>query len=136
PRRLLDGSAPFVSAWNRFPFGGRRATLCTGESGHDRRRGRRRHRGGCMSTIADVAARAGVSKATASRALSGRGYVSEDTRARVQRAADALSYVAHSSATSLATGRTQTVGMIVPAVGRWFFSELISGAQEALLENG
>ena len=89
-----------------------------------------------MSTIADVAARAGVSKATASRALSGRGYVSEDTRARVQRAADALSYVAHSSATSLATGRTQTVGMIVPAVGRWFFSELISGAQEALLENG
>ena len=40
-----------------------------------------------MSTIADVAARAGVSKATASRALSGRGYVSEDTRNRVEDAA-------------------------------------------------
>ncbi|HWU29478.1 MAG TPA: LacI family DNA-binding transcriptional regulator, partial [Microbacterium sp.] len=37
-----------------------------------------------MSTIADVAARAGVSKATASRALSGGGYVSQETRARVQ----------------------------------------------------
>ncbi|WP_194421729.1 LacI family DNA-binding transcriptional regulator [Microbacterium abyssi] len=89
-----------------------------------------------MSTIADVAARAGVSKATASRALSGRGYVSDDTRDRVETAARALSYVAHSSATSLATGRTQTIGVILPDVGRWFFSELLTGAQTAMLEHG
>lgn len=89
-----------------------------------------------MSTIADVAARAGVSKATASRALSGRGYVSESTRDRVEVAARALSYVAHSSATSLATGRTQTIGVIVPSVGRWFFSELLAGVQEGLLDRG
>ncbi|GAA1546177.1 DNA-binding LacI/PurR family transcriptional regulator [Microbacterium ginsengiterrae] len=89
-----------------------------------------------MSTIADVAARAGVSKATASRALSGRGYVSPETRARVERAAEALSYVAHSSATSLATGRTMTVGVIVPSIERWFFSELLAGAQEALIDAG
>lgn len=89
-----------------------------------------------MSTIADVAARAGVSKATASRALSGRGYVSRATRDKVESAAQALSYAAHSSATSLATGRTQTVGVIVPALGRWFFSELLAGAQEALLDRG
>ncbi|WP_454172106.1 LacI family DNA-binding transcriptional regulator [Microbacterium maritypicum] len=44
-----------------------------------------------MSTIADVASRAGVSKATASRALSGRGYVSEATRKRVESAARDLS---------------------------------------------
>ena len=65
-----------------------------------------------MSTIADVAARAGVSKATASRALSGNGYVSYETRRRVTDAASERLYVAHSSATSLATGRTQTVGVI------------------------
>jgi len=88
-----------------------------------------------MSTIADVAARAGVSKATASRALSGHGYVSADARDRVAAAARALSYVAHSSATSLATGRTRTVAVIVPSTGRWFVSELLAGAQEALLEN-
>lgn len=86
-----------------------------------------------MSTIADVAARAGVSKATASRALSGRGYVSAATRDRVADAATALSYVAHSSATSLATGRTRAVGVILPAVDRWFFAELLAGIQEALL---
>lgn len=85
-----------------------------------------------MSTIADVAARAGVSKATASRALSGRGYVSEDTRQRVEDAAAALAYVAHSSATSLATGRTQTVGVVMPLVDRWFFAEVLSGIQQAL----
>ncbi|GAT73876.1 LacI family DNA-binding transcriptional regulator [Microbacterium hydrocarbonoxydans] len=85
-----------------------------------------------MSTIADVAARAGVSKATASRALSGRGYVSEETRSRVAAAAAELAYVAHSSAISLATGRTQTVGVIMPPVDRWFFSELLAGLQESL----
>lgn len=89
-----------------------------------------------MSTIADVAGRAGVSKATASRALSGRGYVSDETRALVVTAAEELSYVAHSSATSLATGRTQTVGVIVPTLGRWYFSELLTGIQQALLESG
>lgn len=86
-----------------------------------------------MSTIADVASRAGVSKATASRALSGRGYVSDETRRRVAEAADDLAYVAHSSATSLATGRTQTVGVVMPPVDRWFFAELLAGIQESLL---
>lgn len=85
-----------------------------------------------MSTIADVASRAGVSKATASRALSGRGYVSEVTRQRVTDAARDLAYIAHSSATSLATGRTQTVGVVMPPVDRWFFAEMLAGVQEAL----
>lgn len=85
-----------------------------------------------MSTIADVAARAGVSKATASRALSGRGYVLDETRERVREAADALSYVAHSSAKSLATGRTQTVGVVMPRVDRWFFAEVLAGIQHEL----
>lgn len=86
-----------------------------------------------MSTIADVAARAGVSKATASRALSGRGYVSAATRATVQEAASALSYIAHSAATSLATGRTHSVGVVMPSVDRWFFAELLAGIQESVL---
>lgn len=87
-----------------------------------------------MSTISDVATLAGVSKATASRALSGRGYVSAETKAKVEDAARTLTYVAHSSATSLATGRTRTVGVIVPSLDRWFFAELLAGIQEGLLD--
>jgi DNA-binding LacI/PurR family transcriptional regulator len=87
-----------------------------------------------MSGIADVARLAGVSKSTASRALTGSGYVSEDTRRRVAEAATALGYVASTSAVSLATGRLQSVGVLMPNVTRWFFAEVLEGIQSALLE--
>jgi len=86
-----------------------------------------------MSGIADVARMAGVSKSTASRALTGSGYTSEETRRRVLAAADALGYVASTSAVSLATGRTQNVGVVMPYVTRWFFAEVLEGIQDALL---
>lgn len=89
-----------------------------------------------MTTIADVAARAGVSKATASRALSGGGYVSAETRERVRAAARELAYVAHSSATTLATGRSFSVGVIMPELDRWFFAELLGGIQDELFGSG
>jgi DNA-binding LacI/PurR family transcriptional regulator len=86
-----------------------------------------------LSGIADVARLAGVSKSTASRALTGSGYVSASTRARVVDAADSLSYVASTSAVSLATGRTQNIGVLMPYVTRWFFAEVLEGIQDALL---
>lgn len=89
-----------------------------------------------MAGIAEVAARAGVSKATASRALSGSGYVSETTRARVRDAADALGYVPSAGAVGLATGRTQNIGVVMPYLNRWFFAEVLEGIQQALLERG
>ncbi|WP_295013317.1 LacI family DNA-binding transcriptional regulator [uncultured Microbacterium sp.] len=89
-----------------------------------------------MTGIIDVALRAGVAKSTASRALSGNGYVSAETRERVERAARELAYSAHSSASSLATGRTSTVGVIMPTVDRWYFAELLNGIQRALVDDG
>ncbi|KHK98927.1 transcriptional regulator [Microbacterium mangrovi] len=89
-----------------------------------------------MSGIADVARVAGVSKSTASRALSGSGYVSEDTRRRVADAAASLGYVPSTSAVSLATGRTRTVGVMMPTVTRWFFAEVLEGIQHSLLQHG
>lgn len=88
-----------------------------------------------MAGIADVARAAGVSKSTASRALTGAGYVSEATRMRVQHAATALGYVPTTSAVSLVTGRTQTVGVVMPSLDRWFFSQVLEGIQDALLEH-
>ncbi|MBF4563053.1 LacI family DNA-binding transcriptional regulator [Microbacterium sp. VKM Ac-2870] len=89
-----------------------------------------------MAGIAEVAAHAGVSKATASRALSGAGYVSETTKSRVRAAAAELGYVPSAGAVGLATGRTQNVGVVMPYVNRWFFAEVLEGIQQALLERG
>lgn len=89
-----------------------------------------------MSGIADVAELAGVSKATASRALSGTGYVSDAARARVRAAAAELGYVPSTSAVSLATGRTNNIGVVMPHLNRWFFAEVLEGIQQALLDRG
>ncbi|SFS15980.1 DNA-binding transcriptional regulator, LacI/PurR family [Microbacterium sp. cf046] len=89
-----------------------------------------------MSGIAEVARLAGVSKSTASRALGGTGYVSDDTRRRVVDAAATIGYVPSTSAVSLATGRTQNIGVVMPYVNRWFFAEVLEGIQQALLERG
>ncbi|MCU1533594.1 MAG: transcriptional regulator, LacI family, partial [Glaciihabitans sp.] len=89
-----------------------------------------------MSALADVARLAGVSKSTASRALSGGGYVSEDTREKVSAAASSLGYVVSSAAASLVTGRTLNVGVIIPFINRWFFGEVLEGIESSLTGAG
>lgn len=89
-----------------------------------------------MPGINEVALLAGVSTATVSRALSGNGHVSAATRERVQAAARDLGYVVSSNASSLATGRTKNVGVVIPFLNRWFFSSVIEGAEQALLSHG
>ncbi|MFJ1768370.1 LacI family DNA-binding transcriptional regulator [Amycolatopsis sp. NPDC088138] len=84
----------------------------------------------------DVARLAGVSAATVSRALRGVRGVAEGTRARVLAAAAELGYAVSPAASSLATGRTGTVGVIVPYVDRWYFSRIISGVERVLREAG
>lgn len=83
-------------------------------------------------SIDDVARLAGVSTATVSRALRGLPHVTEVTRANVLRIATDLGYVPSRSASALATGRTRTVGLVVPAISRWFFATLLEGAENAL----
>lgn len=68
-------------------------------------------------TINDVAERAGVSRATASRALADYGVVNSETRARVLDAAVELGYVANVVARSMRAGSTKTIGLIITQVG-------------------
>jgi LacI family transcriptional regulator, repressor for deo operon, udp, cdd, tsx, nupC, and nupG len=89
-----------------------------------------------VSRIEDVAEAAGVSTATVSRALRGLPKVSAQTRAKVLQAAAELQYVASPTASSLASGKTHVVGVVVPYVTRWYFAHLISGASEVLRERG
>jgi len=87
-------------------------------------------------SIEDVARRAGVSIATVSRALRGLPDVAAATRDRVLEAASELDYVASPFAARLASGRTATVGVVVPFVNRWFFAEVIDGVEAALRTSG
>lgn len=65
-------------------------------------------------TLQDVAALAGVSVGTASRALTGRGRVSEETRRRVREAADSLTFSPNSGASNLRKARAGTIGLWLP----------------------
>lgn len=89
-----------------------------------------------MTSLDDVARAAGVSAATVSRALSGRGRTSEATRDRVRAAADALGYVASATASSLASGRAENIGIIVPLMDRWFFATVLDGIASRLAPRG
>lgn len=86
--------------------------------------------------ITDVAARAGVSTATVSRALRGLPNVSDATRERVVRAAAELGYVASPSASSLASGRTMTVAVVTPYLARWFFAQMLEAVEQPLRAAG
>ncbi len=89
-----------------------------------------------VTSIEDVARLAGVSIATVSRALRGLPDVAPATRDRVVEAAAQLDYVASPFAARLASGRTATVGVVVPFVNRWFFAEVIGTVETALRRAG
>ena len=87
-------------------------------------------------TIRDVAAAAGVSTATVSRALRGLPNVDGETRERVKKIASSLDYVISPSASRLASGRTGSIAVVTPYIARWFFSEVIAGAESVMQQAG
>lgn len=76
------------------------------------------------ATIRDVAQQAGVSQSTVSRVLNKTGYVSEETRGRVERAVELLDYSPSAIAVGLSKSRSRIIGVIVPQIFSPFFSEL------------
>ncbi|WP_416903675.1 LacI family DNA-binding transcriptional regulator [Micromonospora echinospora] len=86
--------------------------------------------------LIDVAKRAGVSLATASRALAGREGVSEEVAGRVRQVAQELGYVANPYARTLAGGASSTVGLVVHQVDDPYFSEIAGGVIQVAAEEG
>ncbi len=84
------------------------------------------------ATIEDVAAAAGVSVATVSRALRDLPNVAPSTRAKVRAVAVELAYVSNPSASRLAAGRTGTVAVVVPVFDAWYFSSVVAGIEAVL----
>lgn len=91
---------------------------------------------GAGATIREVAARAGVSVATVSRALNQNGPVRAETSRRVQLAVREMKYVPHAGARSLSTQRSHTLGVLLPDVHGEFFSEVIRGIDIAARQRG
>jgi LacI family transcriptional regulator len=89
-----------------------------------------------MPNMHEVARVAGVSLGTVSNVLNHPELVSEETRARVQRAIDALGFVRNGSARQLRTGSTQSIGLVVLDVSNPFFTEVARGAEAAANERG
>ncbi|WP_432488208.1 LacI family DNA-binding transcriptional regulator [Kineococcus sp. SYSU DK018] len=90
-------------------------------------------------TLESVAARAGVSRATAGRVLAGSGRVSPAAREAVLRAASELSYVPNQAARSLVTRRSGSVALVVVEPVERFFNDsyfplVLTGAQARLAE--
>jgi LacI family transcriptional regulator len=83
-----------------------------------------------MATIYDVAKKAGVGVGTVSRVLNASTHVSPQTRERVLLAMQELDYQPNAVARSLATRRTNSIGVLVPFFTRHFFIEVLRGIQD------
>jgi LacI family transcriptional regulator len=82
--------------------------------------------------LADVARAAGVSSATASRALAQPEMVAKVTLARVIESARALGYRPDAAARTLASGRSMTIGAVMPTLHNEIFSRALQSMQSAL----
>ncbi len=87
-------------------------------------------------TVADVAAAAHVSKATAARVLGGYGPVSDEVRLRVVAAAEALGYRPNRLARSMSSGRTRTIGVVVGDIQLPFFAGAVRGITDIVQAEG
>lgn len=87
-------------------------------------------------TIKDVAERAGVSVATASRALSGGRGVRPANRERVLRAARELDYEPNAVAAALRSRTTNSIGIVVPRISNPFFATLVEAVEREAARGG
>lgn len=96
-----------------------------------------RHRIGKRAvTLKDVAAHAGVGPITVSRALREPGKVSPGLRDRIEQAVHALGYVANPIASSMASGQSRMVPVVIPTLGHPVYVPFLQGVHEVLEASG
>lgn len=91
---------------------------------------------GTAATIHDVAAAAGVSLSTASRAINRSGRVSQDTIDKVQQAVDRLGYQPNALARGMRNNKSNVVGLILSDIGNPLYVEIIRALELALRKHG
>jgi LacI family transcriptional regulator len=96
----------------------------------------RRNRPKKKVTLRDVAAHAGVSPKTVSNVVNNWPYISDATRQKVQRAIDELGFRPDGLASSLRTGRSKTIGVVIPDITNPFFGQVVRGCEDVLYAAG
>ncbi len=86
--------------------------------------------------IKDVANAAGVSTATVSHVINKTKYVTDETRAKVLRAIEHCNYYPNVHARTLASGRSNIIGLLVSDISNPFFPELVKSVEAAAFEKG
>lgn len=86
--------------------------------------------------LKDVAREAGVSTATVSHVINNTKYVTDVTREKVVRAIKQCNYYANAHARSLASGRSNIIGLLVSDISNPFFPELVKSIEDAAFESG
>jgi LacI family transcriptional regulator len=88
-----------------------------------------------MATIKDVSELAGVSQATVSRVINGTTHVDEEKKQRVLAAIKKLGYRPNAHAKSLASNRSNSIGMVVSELAGPYFGEMMAGAESVIRKN-
>jgi LacI family transcriptional regulator len=89
-----------------------------------------------VSAIHEVAKRAGVAPITVSRVVNNNGYVSEETRRRVEAAIAELNYIPNSLGSSLRSKRTQTLALVLSDIINPFWTTVARGVEDAANKEG
>lgn len=87
-------------------------------------------------SIKDIANLSGVSVATVSRVINNNGRFSEETRKKVLSIIEETNYQTNYSAKSLRTNKSYTIGILVPDIKNYFFSDIVQKIEEILFEQG
>ncbi|MDP4183915.1 MAG: LacI family DNA-binding transcriptional regulator [Bacteroidota bacterium] len=87
-------------------------------------------------TIKDIAKQLGISPSTVSRALKNHPDISVETKRAVNELASQLRYQPNAVALSLKHSRTNTIGVIIPEIVHYFFSQVISGIEDVAYDAG
>lgn len=89
-----------------------------------------------MATIKDVAKKSGFSICTVSRALSGKGYLKEETRQKIMAAVEELNYHTNALASNLKTGKRQTLALVLPSLTNISYTKLEKYMESYASEKG
>lgn len=84
-----------------------------------------------MTSISEIAKKAGVAKSTVSRVINHHPHVSNETRQKVMDLINELDYMPNQLARDLSRGKTQKIGVVIPHTQHPYFTQLINGLLDA-----